>query len=101
MQLKTRPTSGGFFISKENTMQPPPSPELYRLLGEMKGKLDAVAARCERMEEKLDAAADSLHARVTRVENAQARHLGMMAGASALLVAAWEIIRAMLDLRVK
>lgn len=68
--------------------------EIYRMLGEVRGKLDAVAGHCERIEEKLD----GLNGRVGKVENAQARHLGIVAGAGAILMVAWEMIRAKLDL---
>jgi hypothetical protein len=72
-------------------------PEIYRLLGEMKGKLDGIAERTERMEDKLDEQSGTLHSRISKVENAQARHLGLVAGAGSILMLAWELIRAKVE----
>jgi hypothetical protein len=71
--------------------------EIHRLLGEMKGKLDGIAERTERMEEKLDNQSGTLHARISKVETTQARHLGVVAGAGSIVMLGWEIIRAKLQ----
>jgi hypothetical protein len=75
-------------------------PEIYRLLGEMKGKLDGIAERTERMEDKLDEQSGTLHSRISKVETAQARHLGIVAGAGSIIMLVWEVIRAKLQITV-
>jgi hypothetical protein len=72
--------------------------ELHVLLGEVKGKLDGIAERTERMEQKLDSVSGTLHSRISKIETTQARHLGVVAGAGSIIMLGWEVIRAKLNL---